>query len=210
MKKGLLLVLSGPAGSGKGTVKDLLLQKERFVFSVSKTTRAPRPGEVDGKQYSFITKEAFLELIAKDGMLEYTEYCGNYYGTPKKETLDVLASGQNLLLEIDAVGGLNVKKKYPEAVLVMLLAPSFAEQEARLRGRATETEDKIRERLAAARREIELAGQYDYIVYNRAGEAALAAEEIRAIISASAHAVCRNPGFAEEYFADPLHRNKGE
>lgn len=210
MKKGLLLVLSGPAGSGKGTVKDLLLQKEPFVFSVSKTTRAPRPGEVDGKQYSFITKEAFLDLVAKDGMLEYTEYCGNYYGTPKKETLDVLASGQNLLLEIDAVGGLNVKKKYPEAVLVMLLAPDYASQEARLRGRATETEEKILERLAAAKREIALAEQYDYIVYNRSGEADRAAREIQAIVLASSRSVSRNPGFAAEYFADSSHQNEGE
>lgn len=201
MRKGLLLVLSGPAGSGKGTVKDILLQKERFVFSVSKTTRAPRPGEVDGKQYSFIDKARFESLIAEDGMLEYTEYCGNYYGTPKKESLEVLERGENLLLEIDAVGGLNVKKKYPEAVLVMLLAPSFAEQEARLRGRATETEEKILERLAAAKREIELARQYDYIVYNYSGEAERAAEEIRAIICAAAHATERNPDFSVEYFA---------
>lgn len=203
MKKGLLLVLSGPAGSGKGTVKDILLQREQFVYSVSKTTRLPRPGEVEGKQYSFVTKEAFRALIDEDGMLEYTEYCGNYYGTPKKETLEVLASGQNLLLEIDAVGGLNVKQKYPEAVLVMLLAPSFTEQEARLRGRATETEEKILERLAAARREIVLAEHYDYIVYNRSGEAARAAADIQDIISAAAHAVSRNPGFAAEYFENP-------
>ncbi len=200
MKKGLLLVLSGPAGSGKGTVKEFLLQKEPFCFSVSKTTRAPRPGEVDGKQYSFVTREAFETLIREDGMLEYTEYCGNFYGTPKKESLETLAAGKNLLLEIDAVGGLNVKRRYPDAVLVMLLAPSFAEQEARLRGRATETEEKIRERLAAARREIEMAKEYDYIVYNRSGEAETAAEEICTIIRAARLAVSRNTDFAERYF----------
>ena len=194
MNKGLLLVLSGPAGSGKGT------QKEPFEFSVSKTTRAPRPGEVDGKQYSFVTREAFETLIREDGMLEYTEYCGNLYGTPKKESLETLAAGKNLLLEIDAVGGLNVKRRYPNAVLVMLLAPSFAEQEARLRGRATETEEKIRERLAAARREIEMAREYDYIVYNPSGKAETAADEICTIIRAARLAVSRNTDFAERYF----------
>ena len=200
MNKGLLLVLSGPAGSGKGTVKEFLLQKEPFEFSVSKTTRAPRPGEVDGKQYSFVTREAFETLIREDGMLEYTEYCGNLYGTPKKESLETLAAGKNLLLEIDAVGGLNVKSRYPDAVLVMLLAPSFAEQEARLRGRATETEEKIRERLAAARREIEMAREYDYIVYNPSGKAETAADEICTIIRAARLAVSRNTDFAERYF----------
>lgn len=200
MNKGLLLVLSGPAGSGKGTVKEFLLQKEPFEFSVSKTTRAPRPGEVDGKQYSFVTREAFETLIREDGMLEYTEYCGNFYGTPKKESLETLAAGKNLLLEIDAVGGLNVKSRYPNAVLVMLLAPSFAEQEARLRGRATETEEKIRERLAAARREIEMAREYDYIVYNPSGKAEAAADEICTIIRAARLAVSRNTDFAERYF----------
>ena len=200
MNKGLLLVLSGPAGSGKGTVKEFLLQKEPFEFSVSKTTRAPRPGEVDGKQYSFVTREAFENLIREDGMLEYTEYCGNFYGTPKKESLETLAAGKNLLLEIDAVGGLNVKSRYPDAVLVMLLAPSFAEQEARLRGRATETEEKIKERLAAARREIEMAREYDYIVYNPSGKAEAAADEICTIIRAARLAVSRNTDFAERYF----------
>ena len=211
MNKGLLLVLSGPAGSGKGTVKEFLLQKEPFEFSVSKTTRAPRPGEVDGKQYSFVTREAFETLIREDGMLEYTEYCGNFYGTPKKESLETLAAGKNLLLEIDAVGGLNVKSRYPDAVLVMLLAPSFAEQEARLRGRATETEEKIRERLAAARREIEMAREYDYIVgpsascvafvkENHPGILEAAADEICTIIRAARLAVSRNTDFAERYF----------
>ena len=114
MNKGLLLVLSGPAGSGKGTVKEFLLQKEPFEFSVSKTTRAPRPGEVDGKQYSFVTREAFETLIREDGMLEYTEYCGNLYGTPKKESLETLAAGKNLLLEIDAVGGAERQTPLPQ------------------------------------------------------------------------------------------------
>lgn len=200
MKKGLLLVLSGPAGCGKGTVRDFLFEKEPFVFSVSMTTRAPRPGEENGKQYWFVTREEFEKRISEGGMLEYTEYCGNLYGTPKKETLAVLESGRNLMLEIDAVGALNVKKQYPEALLIMLLAPNAAVQEARLRGRGTETEEKIRARLAAAKHELELTRQYDYIVYNMDGGAADAAEEIRTIIKAEAHAVSRNEGFATEYF----------
>ena len=125
MKKGLLVVVSGPAGSGKGTVNGMLLKSEDYVYSVSATTRAPRPGEVDGVNYRFISMEEFLRRIDAGEMLEYTKYCGNYYGTPLKEALEVLDSGKNLLLEIEVEGALNVKKLYPEAVLIMLLPPSF-------------------------------------------------------------------------------------
>lgn len=152
-KKGILLVVSGPAGSGKGTVNKHLFDTGDFVYSVSATTRAPRPGEINGVNYHFITKQDFLGRLDRGDMLEYTEYCGNYYGTPKKEAEDVLASGKNLILEIEVEGAENVKKKYPDAVLVLLLPPTYAVQEQRLRGRGTETEEKITERLARAREE---------------------------------------------------------
>lgn len=198
--KGLLIVLSGPAGSGKGTVLKELLREEEYCFSVSATTRAPRPGEVDGVNYHFLTREDFLLRLAAGEMLEYTEYCGNYYGTPKKEAEAVLASGKNLLLEIEVEGAFNVKKVYPEAVLIMLLPPSYAVQEARLRGRGTESEEKILERLARAREEIKLVKGYDYVVYNHDGEIEKAVEDVRAIVRAEACALARNPRAAEEYF----------
>lgn len=198
-KKGLLLVVSGPAGSGKGTVNKHLFETGDFVYSVSATTRAPRPGEIDGVNYHFITKEDFLGRIERGDMLEYTEYCKNYYGTPKKEAEEVLASGKNLILEIEVEGAENVKKKYPDAVLVLLLPPSYAVQEQRLRGRGTETEEKITERLARAREEIYHASSYDYVVYNHDGKDKEAAEEILAIVTAEKCALSRNPYVAENY-----------
>ena len=142
MKKGLMLVVSGPAGSGKGTVNAMLLEREDFAFSVSATTRAPRPGEVDGVNYHYITREEFLARIDSGDMLEYTEYCGNFYGTPLKEAEEVMQSGKNLILEIEVEGARNVKAKYPDAVLVLLLPPptpsrrhAFAAEEPRQRKR---------------------------------------------------------------------------
>ena len=199
--KGLLIVVSGPAGSGKGTVLGALLRDEKYRFSVSATTRAPRPGEVDGVNYHYLTREAFEERIARGEMLEYTEYCGNYYGTPKKEAEAVLASGCNLLLEIEVEGAYNVKKAYPEAVLIMLLPPSFAVQEQRLRNRGTETEDKIRERLARTREEVPCVTDYDYVIYNHDGRIEDAVADIRAIVRAETCARTRNKDAAKRYFA---------
>ena len=121
MKRGLLIVVSGPAGSGKGTVNSQLIATGDFVFSVSATTRAPRPGEVNGVNYHFIDKEEFQRRIDDNGFLEYTTYCDNFYGTPLKEALAVLDSGKNLILEIECDGAKNVKKIFPEAVLIMLI-----------------------------------------------------------------------------------------
>ena len=132
-------------------------------------------------------------------MLEYTEYCGNFYGTPLKEAEEVLASGKNLILEIEVEGAENVKKKYPDAVLVLLLPPSYAVQEQRLRGRGTETEEKITERLARAKEEIAHASSYDYVVYNYDGKDAEAAEQILAIVSAEKCSLARNTSVAEDY-----------
>lgn len=201
-KNGLLIVVSGPAGSGKGTVLSDLIKDENYKYSVSATTRAPRPGEVDGVNYHFLTREGFEARIAHGEMLEWTEYCGNYYGTPKREVEQVLASGCNLLLEIEVEGARNVKKAYPDAVLVMLLPPSFAVQEARLRGRGTETEEKIRERLARTREEVPCITDYDYVIYNHDGRAEDAVADIRAIVRAESCAVSRNPDAAEQYFRE--------
>ena len=200
MSKGLLLIISGPAGSGKGTVGAHLLRRDDFVYSVSATTRGPRPGERNGVNYHFISKEDFESRIASGDMLEYTEYCGNYYGTPKKEAEAVLESGRNLILEIEIDGAHQVKSKFPDAVLIMLLPPSFAVQEARLRGRGTETEEKILARLERTREELEDINSYDYVVYNHDGRDAEAAEEIVAIVTSERCSLRRNPDVKRKYF----------
>ena len=199
MKKGLMIVISGPAGSGKGTVNAHLLARDDFAYSVSATTRAPRPGEVNGVNYHFITREEFLSRIASGDMLEYTEYCGNFYGTPLKEAEEVLRSGKNLILEIEVEGAMNVKRKYPDAVLVLLLPPSYSVQEERLRGRGTETEEKILQRLARAKEEVALADRYDYVVYNYDGKADEAAAHILSIVDAEKCSIKRNDRVADKY-----------
>lgn len=205
MRPGLLIVISGPAGSGKGTMLKHIFDSKKhgrqFVYSVSATTRAPRPGEVDGVSYHFLTREDFEARIAAGELLEYTEYCGNYYGTLKSETEAVLESGRNLVLEIEVEGATNVKRHYPDAVAIMLLPPSFAVQEARLRGRGTETEEKILARLARTKEELQLLDRYDYVVYNYDGKIGSVAEDIYAIVRAEMHRLSRNKDAATTYFA---------
>ena len=201
MEKGLLVVISGPAGSGKGTViKSLMEKSDAFAYSVSATTRSPRPGEIDGVNYHYITREDFEGRIRNGGMLEYTKYCENYYGTPKKEAEEVLALGKNLILEIEVEGAENVKRIYPDAVLIMLLPPSFKVQEARLRGRGTETEEVIQLRLDRTREEVPRVVSYDYIVYNHDGGAENTAEDIFSIVRAEKLRRSRDPLAVERYF----------
>ena len=200
MSRGLLIVVSGPAGSGKGTVNSQLVATGDFVFSVSATTRAPRPGEINGVNYHFIDREEFQRRIDEGGFLEYTSYCDNFYGTPMKEAMAVLESGKNLILEIECDGAKNVKRIFPEAVLIMLIPPTFSIQEERLRGRATETEEVIIKRLEKAKREIEQIDAYDYIVYNYNGGSAVAADDIKAIVRAEKLAQHRQPDAAKKYF----------
>ena len=202
MKKGLLIVVSGPAGSGKGTVNSQLIESGDFAFSVSATTRAPRPGEVAGVNYHYITREEFQKRIDNNEMLEYTEYCGNFYGTPKKEAEEVLESGKNLILEIEVEGAANVKAKYPESVLILLLPPSFKTQECRLRGRATETEDKILARLEQTKNELKQVDIYDYVVYNHDGNSIEAVNDIKAIVRAEQHSRRRLCDVAKKYFEE--------
>lgn len=200
MEKGLLIVLSGPSGSGKGTVREELMKKAPFAFSVSATTRAPREGEVDGVHYHYITREEFETRIRTGEMLEYTEYNGNYYGTPLGEAMRVINAGDDLLLEIEVEGAMNVKRLYPDAVLIMLMPPSFSVQEARLRGRGTESEEVIQGRLARTREEMKYLPQYDYLVYNRDGEVDACAEELVRIVRAEKCAVKRHPDAHVKYF----------
>ena len=199
-KQGLLVVVSGPAGSGKGTVIGELMRDENSCFSVSATTRAPRPGEINGVNYHFLTREEFTSRIAAGDLLEYTEYCGNFYGTLKKQTEEVLATGKNLFLEIEVEGAANVKAQYPDAVAIMLLPPSFEIQEARLRGRGTETEESITARLARAHQEVRQIEHYDYVVFNYDGKANEAVEDIRAILRAERATIRRNNDVPTRYF----------
>ena len=200
MEKGLLIVLSGPSGSGKGTVRAQVMKRGDFAFSVSATTRAPREGERDGVDYYYITREQFEERIANGDMLEYTEYNGNYYGTPLKEALEVIDSGRNLILEIEVEGAMNVKRQYPDAVLILLLPPTFAEQEKRLRGRGTESEEVIRGRLERPREEMNFVSEYDYIVYNREGGIDACADEMLAIVKSERCAARRQSDVSKRYF----------
>lgn len=182
-KKGTLFVITGPSGAGKGTVlKKTMAGMEHLYFSVSATTRAPRPGEIDGVHYLFRTREEFLALIAEDRLLEYTEYVGNFYGTPLDPVLEHLEQGDDVILEIELEGSQNVKRKYPAAVLVFIAPPSFEELEARLRGRGTESEETVLRRMATARKECANMDAFEYIVVNDKIDEA--AKELSSIITA--------------------------
>ncbi|MDE6710259.1 MAG: guanylate kinase [Oscillospiraceae bacterium] len=180
MNKGMLIVVSGPSGCGKGTVLAEILKSDRIFYSVSATTRSPRPGETDGVNYYFLTKERFEALIEEDGMLEYASYCGNYYGTPKKPVEDMLEQGKHVILEIEVQGAMKVMEKCPEAVFVFILPPSLKELERRLNKRGTEAEDVIKKRLSEAAGEIKQAYKYNYAVIN--GELSEAVDDLKAII----------------------------
>lgn len=186
MRKGLLILISGPSGTGKGTVCDLLRQKHPEIsYSISATTRQPRPGEQDGVNYYFYTKEKFREMIDQGQLLEWAEVYGNFYGTPKQKVLDKLEAGEDILLEIDTQGALNVMKVMPEGLFIFLLPPSLEELAARLKGRGTETEESLHRRLGAAVDEIKLATKYRYVVVNDKVEDAQ--ETIAKIIEAEHH-----------------------
>lgn len=182
-QRGKLIVISGPSGAGKSTVVFKALEgREDICFSVSVTTRKPRPNEVDGKDYFFVDLDQFRDMVANDELLEHAEYVANSYGTPKAYVEKKLNDGMNVLLDIEVQGAKQIKEKMPEAVMVFIIPPSMEELEKRLRGRGTDSERKIEARLIRAREEYEAADFYDYIIVN--DDAEKAAEEFSAVITA--------------------------
>ena len=183
-ERGLLIVFSGPSGVGKGTVRQEIFSTpdHKFEYSVSMTTRAQRPGEVDGKDYFFRSREEFEELIRNGQMLEYAEYVGNYYGTPLTYVNETLDKGIDVFLEIEVQGALQVKKKVPDAVFIFLTPPDLNELQERLVGRGTDSEEVIAQRIERAREEIALMSEYDYAIVN--DEVPLAVERVKRVIEA--------------------------
>lgn len=181
-KKGLLLIMSGPSGVGKGTIREKLMEDKslNLFYSVSMTTRNMRPGEVDGREYYFVSKEEFKKNIESGNLLEWAEYVGNFYGTPKDKVENMRLDGKNVLLEIDVKGTANVLSKVDDVISIFIAPPSFEELANRLRGRGTETEEVINNRVETARKELEFKSQYKYVVINDKLEDAV--DDIRKII----------------------------
>jgi guanylate kinase len=166
MNKGLLIVVSAPSGCGKGTLLSRVLEDDSYYYSVSATTRSPREGETDGVSYHFLSRQEFEQLINSGGMLEYAQYCGNYYGTPRREVEKKLEEGKNVILEIEVQGAMQIKERCPEGVFIFILPPSVSELEKRLKNRGTEPDEVIAKRVAEAAGEIAQAHKYDYVVVN--------------------------------------------
>jgi len=181
-KKGLLVVISGPSGAGKGTICKSLLEQNVFWISVSATTRQPRKDEIDGTNYHFLSREEFQDRIEKDDFLEYAEVYGNFYGTPKSKALEAINLGQDVILEIDIQGALKVKDAYPEGVFIFILPPSMEELKKRIINRGSETQESLMTRFKSAYKEINYVSKYNYAVVNDTVEEAV--KKIQSIIVA--------------------------
>lgn len=180
-QSGLLVVVSGPSGVGKGTVCTRLRQiMPELSYSISATTRSPRPGEQEGVNYFFKTRAEFESMIRNNELIEWAEYVGNLYGTPRKYVEETLKNGKDVLLEIEVQGAMQVKEHFPEGIFIFLAPPSLQELKKRIQGRGTESEETLRHRLAAANEELAQLGQYDYVVVN--DEVEKACERIRSIL----------------------------
>lgn len=196
-KRGILIVVSGFSGAGKGTVMKRLMEKysDDYALSVSMTTRGPRTGEVDGQHYFFVSREQFEETIEKDGLIEHAQYCGNYYGTPRTYVEKQMAAGKNVILEIEIQGALLVKEKFPETLLLFVTPPSAEELKRRLVGRGTETMEEIDARLKRAIDEAPIMEKYDYIVLN--DEVENCVDKIHELVDSAKHSTDRNREFIE-------------
>lgn len=208
-RKGILIVVSGFSGAGKGTLMKRLLEKyaENYALSISATTRQPREGEVDGREYFFKTKDEFEKMIAKEELIEYARYVGNYYGTPKDYVEKQLNAGKDVILEIEIQGALKVKKAFPDTLLLFVVPPSAEELKKRLVGRGTESMEVIESRLSRAVEESEGMEAYDYLVMN--DDLEVCAEEMHRIICAEHMKAQRNGAFIEK-LREELRGLKGE
>ncbi|WP_314349342.1 guanylate kinase [Granulicatella elegans] len=197
-KRGLLIVLSGPSGVGKGTVRAAIFSKEeqKFVYSISATTRLPRTGETDGVDYFFKTREEFEQMIQNKQLLEYAEYVGNYYGTPLEYVENTLATGKDVFLEIDVQGAIQVRELMPDGVFIFLTPPDLNELESRIVNRGTDSDEVIAKRMKTAREELELMKYYDYSVVNDTVDNAV--QKIEAIIQTEHLRIIRNLDTIEE------------
>ena len=197
-KRGLLIVLSGPSGVGKGTVRAAIFSKgeQKFVYSISATTRQPRTGETDGVDYFFKTREEFEQMIQNKQLLEYAEYVGNYYGTPLEYVENTLAQGKDVFLEIDVQGAIQVRELMPEGVFIFLTPPDLNELESRIVNRGTDSDEVIAKRMKTAREELELMKYYDYSVVNDTVNNAV--QKIEAIIQTEHLRIVRNLDTIEE------------
>lgn len=197
-KRGLLIVLSGPSGVGKGTVRAAIFSKgeQKFVYSISATTRLPRTGETDGVDYFFKTREEFEQMIQNKQLLEYAEYVGNYYGTPLEYVENTLATGKDVFLEIDVQGAIQVRELMPDGVFIFLTPPDLNELESRIVNRGTDSDEVIAKRMKTAREELELMKYYDYSVVNDTVDSAV--QKIEAIIQTEHLRIVRNLDTIEE------------
>lgn len=195
-RKGIVIVVSGFSGAGKGTLmKQLVHSYDNYALSVSMTTRAPRPGEEEGKEYFFVSREEFEKTITQDGLIEYASYCDNYYGTPRDYVEKQLEKGRDVILEIEIQGALKVKEKFPTALLLFVMPPSVEELKKRLMGRGTESIEVIEKRLKRASEEAEGIEEYEYIVINDRLEECV--PRMHALIQAAHDAPERNEEFIE-------------
>ena len=200
-EKGILIVVSGFSGSGKGTImKELLKQYDNYALSISATTRNPRPGEEDGREYFFKTVEDFEKMIAKDELIEYAKYVENYYGTPRAYVEKMLDEGKDVILEIEIQGALNIKKKFPDALLVFIVPPTAKDLKKRLIGRGTESAEVIEKRLRRAAEESDGMDSYDYIVVN---------DDVDTCVE-DLHSLIRSSHFKESANTDLVARMKQE